>query len=94
LLQARAHRARREFAQARRLLEEAIQSVPKALGPRILLRETLLHEGQDWPAAEQALRELLRLDPANKPAQHHLARVLRQQGRAAQSEERIPALAP
>jgi hypothetical protein len=33
----------------------------------------LLQEGRDLPAAEQALRDILALDPENAEAQHNLS---------------------
>src|SRR5262249_39427682 len=63
VLRARGHLARKEFAAARRLLEEVIARAPRALYPRQLLTHALLQEGKDWAEAEKALRDLLVLDP-------------------------------
>jgi tetratricopeptide (TPR) repeat protein len=76
VLRARGHRARREFEASRRLLEEAIGLSPEALRPRVLLSHVLLEEGRDWPAAEQALRGVLSLDPAHAEARHNLQLLL------------------
>jgi Flp pilus assembly protein TadD len=83
VLKARVHLARKEFAAARRLAEEAIAAAPQELRPRVVLSHILLQEGRDWAAAEQALREVLVLDPGQVEAQHNLALLLRKQGRAA-----------
>jgi hypothetical protein len=45
---------------------------PSALRARIYLSHALLQEGKDWVAAEQALRDILKLDPANAEAKHNL----------------------
>jgi tetratricopeptide (TPR) repeat protein len=67
--------ARREFAQARQQLEEAITRQPKALWPRVALSHVLLSEGRDYRAAEQALHEVLALEPTHAEARHNLARL-------------------
>src|SRR5262249_43924835 len=63
LLQARGQLARKEFAAARQLLEAVVARAPQALRPRELLSHVWLQEGQDWAAAERALRDVLALDP-------------------------------
>jgi tetratricopeptide (TPR) repeat protein len=80
-LRARWHLNRREFAEARRLLEEARTHFPAALAPRVTLSHALLQEGADLDAAEAALREVLALDPSNAEAKHNLE-VLHRQRRA------------
>src|SRR5262249_53964503 len=82
LLRARASLARREFADARRLLQEAIGRDPQAIGPRVFVTHALLQEGRDPTAAEAALRELLKLDPQQAEAWRNLAILLAQQRRA------------
>jgi Tfp pilus assembly protein PilF len=82
VLKARGQMAQREFAAARRLLEEAIARSPQAVRLREVLSHCLLQEGRDWGAAERALREVLALDPGNAEAANNLALLLRQQGRA------------
>jgi glycosyltransferase involved in cell wall biosynthesis/Flp pilus assembly protein TadD len=77
----RAHLARREFPQALGLLEDVCGRFPESLEARQLRSYTLLQEGQDWKAAEAALRAVLDLDPGNAEARHNLALLLRQQGR-------------
>jgi GT2 family glycosyltransferase/Tfp pilus assembly protein PilF len=72
-LRARAHLARRDFAAARALLEAALVAHPQALAPRVVLSHVLLQEGRDLAAAEQALREVLAVDPDNREALHNLA---------------------
>jgi cytochrome c-type biogenesis protein CcmH/NrfG len=71
-LRARGHVQRGEFAAAAALLDRVIQQDPQAIGPRVLLSQALLQEGRDWQAAEQALLDVLQLDPDNKDAQHNL----------------------
>jgi GT2 family glycosyltransferase/predicted Zn-dependent protease len=83
VLRARGLLARREFAAARRLLEETIARAPEAVWPRLVLTHVLLQEGGDGAAAERALRDVLALDPSNAEARHNLEVLLRRQGRAA-----------
>jgi GT2 family glycosyltransferase/Flp pilus assembly protein TadD len=83
LFQARRHLVRNEYHAARRVLEGAILQAPQAVRPRVLLTHALLAEGQDWAAAEQALREVLALAPDHQEARHNLTILLRRQGRAA-----------
>jgi tetratricopeptide (TPR) repeat protein len=85
VLEARALMARREFAAARRLLEEAAARDPQALAPRVLLTHALLQEG-DWPVAERALRDVLERAPAEVESWRNLAVLLRQQGRPREAE--------
>lgn len=72
ILQARGHRARREYTAARRLLDEVLGREPGALGPRLLLSHILLEEGQDLPAAERTLVALLERFPGHPDATHRL----------------------
>ncbi|MGE3808008.1 MAG: tetratricopeptide repeat protein, partial [Gemmataceae bacterium] len=72
VLRARAHLGRSEHAQARHLLEEIIQQAPSAIPPRRFLSYALLQEGKDPAAAENALRELLALEPNDPEATHNL----------------------
>jgi GT2 family glycosyltransferase/thioredoxin-like negative regulator of GroEL len=83
VVRARAHLARREFTEARRVLEGTISRFPDALWPRVILSHTLLQEGQDWEAAEAALRGILALAPDDPEARQNLATLLRQVGRPA-----------
>ncbi len=80
LLRARGLMARREFAGARALLEAACAASPQAVAPRVLLSHALLQEGRDVPAAEAALREVLRLEPGNAEARHNRELLLGQNG--------------
>jgi tetratricopeptide (TPR) repeat protein len=81
LLRARGQLARREFAAARTLLEEAVAAEPDALRPRILLSHALLQEGSDLAGAERTLREIVSRDPTQAEPWRNLALVQRQQGR-------------
>jgi tetratricopeptide (TPR) repeat protein len=81
LLQARGLLARRQFADARALLEGAIAGDPQALPPRVLLTHALLQEGRDPAAAERALPAVLERAPTEAESWRHLAVLLRQQGR-------------
>jgi tetratricopeptide (TPR) repeat protein len=83
-LRARGHLARRQFGRARAVLQGTIARHPEALRPRVLLSPVLLQEGQDWPAAEQALHGVLRLAPNHAEARRNLE-VLRRQRAAVRS---------
>jgi glycosyltransferase involved in cell wall biosynthesis/Flp pilus assembly protein TadD len=80
MLRGRAHLARREFDAAREHVQAAIARAPQAVVPRVLLSHVLLQQDRDWAAAEQALFDVLALDPNDSEAQHNL-RVLHQQRR-------------
>jgi glycosyltransferase involved in cell wall biosynthesis/Tfp pilus assembly protein PilF len=82
VLWARGHMARKEFDPAQRLLHEAIGRWPRAMWPRVILSHALLQEGKDLEAAEEALRDVLVLDPGHHEARHNLALLLEQQNRA------------
>src|SRR5262249_46285190 len=81
VLLGRAHLARREFAEARSLLESAIAQSPQAVPPLVCLTHVLLQEGRDLAAAEKALSELLVLDPGQGESRRNLAVLLRSQNR-------------
>jgi tetratricopeptide (TPR) repeat protein len=83
VLRARRHLAHREFAAARRILDVAILQEPQAVWPRVILSHVLLQEGQDWAAAEQALRNVLAVDPGHVEARRNLGVLLQQLGRSA-----------
>jgi tetratricopeptide (TPR) repeat protein/SAM-dependent methyltransferase len=87
LLQARLLMARQEFAAARRLLEQAVADNPRVLPLRMALSHVLVQEGTDRPAAEQALRAVLELDPDNQQARDHLQALARQPGQVAPADE-------
>jgi tetratricopeptide (TPR) repeat protein/glycosyltransferase involved in cell wall biosynthesis len=87
LLRARAHLARREHTQARRLLEEAVQRAPQDVGARLLLSRALLEEGTDPAAAERCLRELTSWAPGLAEPWRNLALLLKRQGRLAEAVE-------
>jgi tetratricopeptide (TPR) repeat protein len=89
LFRARAFLARREFAAARQLLQEALRRWPQALGLRILLSHALLQEGVDLAAAEKALHDILELAPHNAEARHNLELLQRQQNRGPNAQEAL-----
>jgi glycosyltransferase involved in cell wall biosynthesis/Tfp pilus assembly protein PilF len=91
VLRGRGHLARRDFLIARQLLEEAVQRAPQAFDPRFYLSHVLLQEGKDWEAAEQALRDVLALDPGNAQAAHNLAVLRRQHGQPAEADPEVEA---
>jgi glycosyltransferase involved in cell wall biosynthesis/Flp pilus assembly protein TadD len=76
VLRARGHLARREFDPARALLAAVIARHPQALEPRVVLSHVLLQEGRDPDAAEQALRDVLALDPQHAEARSNLSVLL------------------
>ena len=67
-----------DFPSARRTLEEAVAASPDEIVLWIVLSHALLQEGNDWSAAEQALRRILELDPENAEAKTNLAKLSRQ----------------
>src|SRR5262249_24171108 len=77
VLRARGAMARRDWATARQMLEEARDRKPRELMLWAVLSHVLLQEGRDADGAEQALLRVLELDPANSEARSNLA-VLRQ----------------
>jgi glycosyltransferase involved in cell wall biosynthesis/Flp pilus assembly protein TadD len=77
-IRSRCFLGRRQFAAARELVEQTIESCPEAVEPRVLLSYVFLQEGEDWEAAEQALNSVLELAPDHSEAKHNLA-MLRQQ---------------
>jgi glycosyltransferase involved in cell wall biosynthesis/predicted Zn-dependent protease len=81
VMRARLHLARREFDAARAVLQQVIADHPLAVWPRVILAHVLLQQGQDWAAAEQALRDVLALDPGHAECLHNLNVLLRQQGK-------------
>jgi FkbM family methyltransferase len=78
VLNGRAALARKEFAAAKEYLQAATGRAPEAIMPRVLLSHALLQEELDWATAQEALLDVLALDPGNREAQHNL-RLLRQQ---------------
>jgi GT2 family glycosyltransferase/tetratricopeptide (TPR) repeat protein len=81
VMRARGHMARKEFGPALGLLRRATSQHPRAVWPRVILSHALLQEGKDLAAAEQALRDVLILDPGHSEARHNLNLVLRNQNR-------------
>jgi predicted Zn-dependent protease len=66
-----------DVAGARRMLEDLIAQQPRRLSPRLALCNLLLQAG-DWPAAEQALRGVLAIDPNSAVCRKNLETLLRQ----------------
>ena len=81
ILRARLHLAKKEFAAARTILNQLIAQNPQAMAPRFYLTHLLLGEGQDWQAAEQALRDLLKIDPRQPQGWYNLVALLRRRNR-------------
>jgi tetratricopeptide (TPR) repeat protein len=81
VLEARALLARKQFAAARLLLEQVIGQHPEAIYPWVILSHVLLQEGKDWGSAEQALRQILNLNPQHPEAWHNLNVLLQQRGK-------------
>jgi glycosyltransferase involved in cell wall biosynthesis/Tfp pilus assembly protein PilF len=75
-VRARAWLAKKDFEATRRALEPALRKNPMSLEPRLLWSHSLLQEGTDLGAAEQALRDLLAIDPTHAEALHNLAVLL------------------
>jgi len=73
LLRARAHLARHEFAEARRLLDAEVARDPGAVAPRLWLGRVFLIEGDDLDAAESCYRAVLDIEPGHAEAVHDLA---------------------
>jgi GT2 family glycosyltransferase/predicted Zn-dependent protease len=77
ILRARAYMTRLNYPAARSEIEQLLPAYPEHLGLRVLLSHILLREDRSPSETEIALREVLRLDPANAEAWQNLA-VLRQ----------------
>lgn len=73
VLRIRALLARRDFASAKALLQSAIRHNPRSLALRIAWADVLLTEGNDGAAAEQALQDVLTLNPNYEQARQQLA---------------------
>jgi len=84
-LRARAHMARKEYAEARRILEEAIARTPRETILWEVLSHALLQEGKDLARAERTLRTVLELQPANPEARRNLELLLKDERRFASS---------
>jgi tetratricopeptide (TPR) repeat protein len=80
VLRARAHLARQEFTEARKLLEDAIRLAPQPLPPYVILSHVLLQSG-DEAAAEPLLRHIVERDPGQAESWRNLAVLCRRQGR-------------
>ena len=59
-------------------LDATCKRYPKAIWPRVVRSHVLLQEGSDLAAAEQALNEVLQLDPEDAQARHNLSLVRQQ----------------
>lgn len=78
ILQAQLLLARRQFDDARVILNKVIEQAPGSVFARLVLARAYLQEGRDWKAAEQALRAVLALDPQHAEARKNLAVLLNQ----------------
>jgi len=76
-LRARAHMARKEYAEARKILDEAISRTPRETILWEVLSHALLQEGKDLERAERALRTVLELQPGNPEARRNLEILLK-----------------
>jgi tetratricopeptide (TPR) repeat protein len=76
MLRARAHLARHEYPEARAVLEALIARRPEATEPLMLLCRACLLDDNDLDAAEQALRDVLAIDPGHSQARQVLATLL------------------
>jgi GT2 family glycosyltransferase/Flp pilus assembly protein TadD len=81
LLRARGLTCRRDFAAARALLGRLIAEYPQQAEPRWHLSLVCLQDGSIAEAIEQALRDVLLVEPAHPQAQHNLSVLLRQRSR-------------
>ncbi|HKB40816.1 MAG TPA: tetratricopeptide repeat protein, partial [Gemmataceae bacterium] len=81
LLRARGLTSRRDFAAARALLGRLIAEYPQQVEPRWQLSLVCLQDGSTAEAIEQALRDVLLVDPAHPQAQQNLSVLLRQRSR-------------
>jgi glycosyltransferase involved in cell wall biosynthesis len=66
---------RKDFGEARKMMEEACRQFPEAVEPRVLLSRLLLRDPRDAQAAARVLGELLKLDPSNGEARRHLEKL-------------------
>jgi glycosyltransferase involved in cell wall biosynthesis/predicted Zn-dependent protease/predicted O-methyltransferase YrrM len=73
--------ARGEFSPARARAEEMVSALPDDVRWRQLLAQVLLTAG-DLPAAEEALRQVVRLNPCDQQAQAALSSLLRRRMRS------------
>jgi tetratricopeptide (TPR) repeat protein len=85
----RAHQLSKEgkFMAAREELGRAILALPDLLWARMMLCDVLLTEGRDFEAAEQAMRDILAIDPRHAMTRQNLAELLRRQGRLAEAAQ-------
>lgn len=80
VVRARGLLARQDYPGSLAVLEAVCREHPQAVWPRLIRSHALLQQGKDLPAAEQALRDVLALDPDNPQARHNLRLVLQQRG--------------
>lgn len=80
-LRARGQVQRKDYAAARRTLENVFAQDPGAIGPRVLFSQVLVQEGMDWEAAEQAFRDVLAIAPDHAETKHNLQILRRRLGR-------------
>jgi len=78
-LRARLHMERKEFTDARRMLDDVLAHRPESVEARRLLSYAFLQEDRDLEAAELALCELVRLAPQDIEARQNLEILRRRQ---------------
>ena len=74
-LRARGYIAQKKLTEAQSLLERVVNHSPKLLKAWLLLSRTLLQQGENLPAAEKALSEVLSLAPDHREATENLQRL-------------------
>jgi tetratricopeptide (TPR) repeat protein len=80
VLRSRMNLARKDFAVARQLLEDAIQNAPQFLPAHTILSHVLLQSG-DERAAEPQLRRIVEMDPRQAESWRNLAVLYRRTAR-------------
>ncbi|MBX9677717.1 MAG: glycosyltransferase [Gemmataceae bacterium] len=75
LVRASVFMRKQQYGKAIAMLEKLISDDPHSLPPRIILTHALLQEGTNLKAAEQALLQVLRMDPNNAEAQWNLKKL-------------------
>jgi tetratricopeptide (TPR) repeat protein len=93
-VQARAHLHARDVAAALAVLDEAISRLPQFVALRVARSHVLLVEDRDHAAAEQAVRDVLALEPNNLQARNNLDALLRHSATLTTAQPRSAGSAP